>query len=148
MSDVKVEHKLLSGKEVCVLAGCGETTKHEVERLVVKYGGTVVQNPSGRTFCVVAEEPTLRVKNLMKSEQHDVVKCSVFLDKLKPWTRELTEWTPGELLAMSARTKIKLSREYDQYGDSYTRHSDFESLRKIVAALQAKVSPVVIVDNT
>ena len=67
---------MFAGKEMCVVNGLPTHPKQELELRLVEMGGTVVQNPTADTFCVVAEKENVKVKSIVKCGSTDVVKAS------------------------------------------------------------------------
>ncbi|KAJ9575396.1 hypothetical protein L9F63_025654, partial [Diploptera punctata] len=113
ISDINAVSNLLESKEFCVLTGWKQLSKQDIEIKIVRHGGTVVQNPGANTSCALADEYTLRVRNIEASG-----KCSV---------AKLTE-----------EIEQKLSVEYDEFGDSYTHPATEESLRYALEQVQKK----------
>ncbi|KAH6934390.1 hypothetical protein HPB50_024031 [Hyalomma asiaticum] len=126
----------LQGKELCILTGCRGLTKQELEIKVAELGGSVVQNPSKETFCVVAEKLNFRARSIIKSRKWDVVKANKFLALLD--STELRPWEPADLWCASAETENRLKDLFDEYGDSYTVPVTASSLKELFAAIPKK----------
>ncbi|KAH7957147.1 hypothetical protein HPB52_015665 [Rhipicephalus sanguineus] len=133
LSGAVKKRNILRGKELCILTGCGDLTKQELEVKVAELGGSVVQNPSKETFCVVAEKLNFRARSYVKSRKWDVVKADKFLTLLE--SAELRPWEPADLWCASTETENRLKDLFDEYGDSYTVPVTASSLRKIFAAI-------------
>lgn len=125
---------VLQGKELCILTPCGkDLTKHQMEVKVVELGGTVVQNPSKDTYCVVADKLNFRVRSVVGTKKWDVVKADKFRALLD--AGQLRPWEPADLWSASAETEKRLNSLYDEYGDSYTAPVTPSSLRELFEAI-------------
>lgn len=92
-------------------------------------GGFVVQNPGRDTYCVVAGVENMRVKNLISSNQHDIVWATWLLECLDQ--KEVVPWQPRHMIHMSPSTREHFAKEYDNYGDSYFVDTDEQQLREV-----------------
>lgn len=82
----KVSHAL-EGKEFCVINGPASHSKQTLEEGIVGLGGMVVQNPDSNTLCVIAKQMNVRVKNLIKKDNYDIVKAEWLIAVL-----EASQW--------------------------------------------------------
>lgn len=89
----------------------------------------MVQNPGRDTYCVIAGMENMRVKNLISSNQHDVVWASWLLECLNQ--KEVVPWQPRHMIHMSPSTREHFAKEYDAYGDSYFADVDEQQLREV-----------------
>ena len=102
----------------------------------------MVQNPGPDTYCVVAGVENMRVKNLISSDQHDVVWAAWLLECLDQ--KEVVPWQPRHMIHMSPSTREHFAKEYDSYGDSYFVDTDEQQLREVFARISgADVSTAV-----
>ncbi|KAL0480389.1 DNA ligase [Acrasis kona] len=135
-SNIKKEGKAFVGKEFVVLSGDAENTKEQLERLIVKHGGTKVQNPSERTWLIVAHEVTLKVINLVEAVKSgksrygdkDVVHCSWIVDSAKQ--DKALPLHPRYMVHTSKITNDRFLLEMDKYQDSYQEESTLISIKK------------------
>lgn len=88
-----------------------------------------MQNPGRDTWCVIAGAENVRVRNLVSSDQHDVVWASWLLDCLA--RKEVAPWQPRHMIHMSPSTREHFAKEYDSYGDSYVADTDEQQLREV-----------------
>lgn len=132
LSDVVRKGDILQGKELCILMSCKEK-KQQLEVRVAEVGGSIVQNPSKETFCVLAEKINFRVRSIMNTKKWDVVKADKFLALLE--CGELRPWQPADLWCPSAETEERLRKLYDEYGDSYTAPVTPDSLKDLFATI-------------
>ncbi|XP_077509630.1 DNA ligase 4 [Amblyomma americanum] len=132
LSDIVKKGDILQGKELCILMSCKEK-KQQLEVRVAEVGGSVVQNPSKETFCVVAEKVNFRVRGIMNTRKWDVVKADKFLAQLD--CNELRPWQPADLWCPSAETEKRLNNLYDEYGDSYTAPVTPNSLKDLFTTI-------------
>jgi len=89
----------------------------------------LVQNPGPDTYCVIAGAENMRVKNLVASDRHDVVRASWLLDCLD--RKEVLPWQPRHMIHMSPSTRERFAEEYDGFGDSYFADTDERRLREV-----------------
>lgn len=89
----------------------------------------MVQNPGRDTYCVVAGVENMRVKNLISSDQHDVVRAAWLAECLA--AREVIPWQPRHMIHMTPSTREHFAKQYDGYGDSYFADTDERQLREV-----------------
>lgn len=129
LSAVAKETDMFEDVEFCVINGNDEHSKAELEKGVARCGGIVVQNPGKDTYCVIAAVQNMRVKNLISSDQHDVVWAAWLLECLE--NKQVIPWQPRHMIHMSPSTRDHFAKEYDQYGDSYYVDTDEQQLMEI-----------------
>ncbi|KAJ4924127.1 hypothetical protein JOQ06_000367 [Pogonophryne albipinna] len=133
LSGVTKETDMFEDVEFCILNGTEQHPKAELEKGVARCGGIVVQNPGRDTYCVVAGVENMRVKNLVLSDQHDVVWAAWLLGCLDQ--KEVVPWQPRHMIHMSPSTREHFAKEYDSYGDSYFVDTDDQQLREVFARI-------------
>ncbi|XP_010788208.1 DNA ligase 4 [Notothenia coriiceps] len=133
LSGVTKETDMFEDVEFCILNGTEQNPKAELEKGVARCGGVVVQNPGRDTYCVVAGVENMRVKNLVLSDQHDVVWAAWLLECLDQ--KEVVPWQPRHMIHMSPSTREHFAKEYDSYGDSYFVDTDEQQLREVFARI-------------
>ncbi|KAG8224017.1 hypothetical protein J437_LFUL001094 [Ladona fulva] len=136
---------VLEGQEICVLNGDEEHTKQDLEKLIVKYGGRIAQNPGEGTFCViVGDESPFRVKNIIRSGSFDVIRMSWILKVCSPDCPKINidenrcPWSVDEIVGASPKTSKYLALHYDAYGDSFTQPVTVSSLKKLTESMNTK----------
>ncbi|XP_026060113.1 DNA ligase 4 [Carassius auratus] len=129
LSTVTKEMDMFEDVEFCVINGNDEHSKAELEKVVARCGGIVVQNPGKDTYCVIAAVQNMRVKNLISSDQHDVVWATWLLECLE--NKQVIPWQPRHMIHMSPSTREHFAKEYDRYGDSYYVDTDEQQLREV-----------------
>ncbi|KAM9328784.1 DNA ligase 4 [Pholidichthys leucotaenia] len=129
LSGVTKETDMFEDVEFCILNGTEDHPKSELEKGVARWGGIVVQNPGGDTYCVIAGLENMRVKNLISSNQHDIVWATWLLECLNQ--KEVVPWQPRHMIHMSPSTREHFAKEYDSYGDSYFVDTDEQQLREV-----------------
>lgn len=110
--------------------------------ILVRCGGIVVQNPGRDTYCVIAGIMNMRVKNLIVSDQHDVVWASWLLECLDQ--KEAVPWQPRHMIHLSPSTREHFAKEYDSYGDSYFVDTDERQLREVFSRIGRSDVPVTV----
>ncbi|ROL50006.1 DNA ligase 4 [Anabarilius grahami] len=143
LSAVAKEMDMFEDVEFCVINGDDEHSKADLEKGVARCGGIVVQNPGKDTYCVIAAVQNMRVKNLISSDQHDVVWAAWLLECLEK--KQVIPWQPRHMIHMSPSTRDHFAKEYDQYGDSYYVDTDEQQLMEVferIGPTQAKCPSV------
>ncbi|XP_053735397.1 DNA ligase 4 [Synchiropus splendidus] len=133
LSGVAKEMDMFEDVEFCILNGTDEHPKSELERGVVRCGGIVVQNPGRDTYCVIVGLENMRVKNLISSNQHDVVWATWLLECLDQ--KQVLPWQPRHMIHMSPSTKEHFAKEYDSHGDSYFVDTDKQQLQEVFSRI-------------
>ncbi|XP_035891329.1 DNA ligase 4-like [Anopheles stephensi] len=113
---------MLHGRDVCVMAVGnypGAPTIDTLERLVRRHGGRAVANPSPATYAIVAGRVTFKVRKYMETGRWDVVREDWLLRA--GMEHRLEPFRPEHILTATEPTRMKLAKQYDRYGDSYTR---------------------------
>ncbi|KAJ3129275.1 DNA ligase (ATP) [Nowakowskiella sp. JEL0407] len=134
VSGVRKLDELFEGKEICIFPNVeDEYDKMELEREVVKHGGKFVQNPTGNTFVVIADRQTMKVTNLIKSGNMDIVRSKWLFSCIK--NGELLPLNPRYMIFATPTTKEYFKKITDKYSDSYTDDLTESSLREIFASM-------------
>uniref|UniRef100_A0A1A7X9Y5 DNA ligase n=1 Tax=Iconisemion striatum TaxID=60296 RepID=A0A1A7X9Y5_9TELE len=129
LTGVSKETDMFEDVEFCILNGTEGHPKSELEKGVARCGGFVVQNPGRDTYCVIAGVENMRVKNLISSNQHDIVWASWLGECLDQ--KEVVPWQPRHMIHMSPSTREHFAKEYDSYGDSYFVDIDEQQLHEV-----------------
>ncbi|XP_008323548.1 DNA ligase 4 isoform X2 [Cynoglossus semilaevis] len=135
LSGVKKETDMFEDVEFCILNGTEDHPKAELEKGVARCGGVVVQNPGPDTYCVIAGAKNMRVKNLILSDQHDVVWAWWLLECLDQ--KQVVPWQPRHMIHISPSTREQFAKEYDSYGDSYFVDTDVQQLQEVFGRIPA-----------
>lgn len=130
LTDVSQTSEFLKNKEFCVITGNESMTKQEIEKKIFESGGSIVQNPGCDTFCVIANEMTLRVSNIVKSRKYNVARTKWLIHCLEG--QSLLEWAPSDLISATENVEQELGKKFDKYGDSYTDLVIEDSLKCIL----------------
>lgn len=77
----------------------------------------------------------MRVKNLISSDQHDVVWAAWLLECLDQ--KEVVPWQPRHMIHMSPSTREHFAKEYDSYGDSFFVDTDEQQLREVFGRISS-----------
>ncbi|CAH1773972.1 unnamed protein product [Owenia fusiformis] len=125
--------EMFAGKEFSVINGSAKYSKQSLEKKIVEYGGTIVQNPSSDTYCVLAEKVALKVKNLISRNIYDIVKVDWFVRCFESNT--YIPWVPSDMIHTSAITAERFAQEYDRYGDSYYNDTGTEQIKQAFAKI-------------
>lgn len=102
----------------------------------------MVQNPGRETYCVIAGVENMRVKNLISSNQHDVVWAAWLLECLDQ--KQVVPWQPCHMIHMSPSTREHFAKEYDSYGDSYFVDTDEQQLQEVFNRIGGADSPAAV----
>ncbi|KAJ6659601.1 hypothetical protein lerEdw1_018570 [Lerista edwardsae] len=147
LSNINKVSSIFEDVEFCIMTGTENFSKYELEGKIVEYGGTVVQNPGMDTYCVVAGTENVRVKNIISSNKHDVVRVEWLLQCIQ--TQQFVPWKPAFMIHLSPETKQHFACEYDCYGDSYTVDTDRTQLKEVFSRItnfKEEISQGVIAD--
>ncbi|KAM4860192.1 DNA ligase 4 isoform 1-T3 [Thomomys bottae] len=134
LSNVSKVSNVFEDVEFCVMSGTDQHPKPELESRIAELGGYIVQNPGPDTYCVIAGSENIRVKNIISSDKHDVVKPTWLLECFK--TKSCVPWQPRFMIHMCPSTKQHFAREYDCYGDSYFVDTDLNQLQEVFSGIK------------
>ncbi|KAJ2948083.1 hypothetical protein O0L34_g9881 [Tuta absoluta] len=135
--EVEVKSQALSGRKLHVLSGDEECTKQELVAVVEAHGGKHVENIGSDTWCCVVGKINFRARNLIQAQELDILPSS-WLKTLPPDAPAALR--PLDMLSIKKDTRLKFSRDFDKYGDSYTEEIDVETLKKCFNKMEANVS--------
>ncbi|XP_005884535.2 PREDICTED: DNA ligase 4 [Myotis brandtii] len=134
LSNVNKVSNIFEDVEFCVMSGINGHPKPDLENRIAEFGGYIVQNPGPDTYCVIAGSENIRVKNIISSNKHDVVKPEWLLECFK--TKSCVPWQPHFMIHMCPSTKQHFAREYDCYGDSYFVDTDLNQLKEVFSGIK------------
>ncbi|KAJ8665207.1 hypothetical protein QAD02_006869 [Eretmocerus hayati] len=133
--------RLFNNKKVCVLNGSDDFDKNEIVKVLQEHMAKVVLNPGADTFCILVGNPhTLRAKNIISSQKYDVVNLNWLRRATRPENfAKLQDFHPSELYSACSKTKNRLSKIFDKYGDSYIYDTSNETLKPVVEKAGEKI---------
>ncbi|XP_007666847.2 DNA ligase 4 [Ornithorhynchus anatinus] len=120
--------------EFCVMSGTGSHPKADLENRIAELGGYVVQNPGPDTYCVIAGTENVRVRNVISSNGHDVVRPQWLLECFE--AKRCLPWQPRFMVHMAPATERHFAREYDRYGDSYFADTSPDQLKELFSGMK------------
>ncbi|XP_053419432.1 DNA ligase 4 isoform X2 [Nycticebus coucang] len=135
LSNINKVSNVFEEFEFCVMSGTASHPKPDLENKIAELGGYIVQNPGSNTYCVIAGSENIRVRNIISSNEHDVVKPAWLLECFK--TKTCVPWQPCFMIHMCPSTKQCFAREYDCYGDSYFVDTDLNQLKEIFSGIKS-----------
>lgn len=135
LSNINKVSNIFEDVEFCVMSGISSHPKPDLENRIAEFGGYIVQNPGPDTYCVIAGSENIRVKNIISSNKHDVVKPEWLLECFK--TESCVPWQPHFMIHMCPSTKQHFAREYDCYGDSYFTDTDLNQLKEVFTGIKS-----------
>ncbi|CAG0887525.1 unnamed protein product [Cyprideis torosa] len=130
LKGVEKRADLLRGKEFCVVSGAPPHDKKALEKLVVKYGGRITQNPGPATFAVISDRLNFRMKMIVQSGKNDCVRSSWFLRCLRDC--RLLPFKPLDLFGSTQATARQMEKHFDRFGDSYAEDITLEGLKDLL----------------
>ncbi|KAF0288749.1 DNA ligase 4 [Amphibalanus amphitrite] len=139
LSGLPAESALLRDKQICVMTCHRLSDKAELERLVHQYGGSLTQNPTERTWCVIADRVTVKERSVVRSGRYDVVR-SRWLRRLAAAGRPVP-FAPSELLHATAATRRDTALHFDPFGDSYSEDVTEPQLKELLDAMRSEPAP-------
>ena len=116
--DVEDIGTLFKGVEFCVLNGDGEVSKHDIETLVLRGGGSVVSKLQTQTEFVVVGDILPSHKSFVDNEAYSVIKPAWVVDSTFK-DRQLPMW-PKYVTRLSEKSQSRFSEVYDVFGNSYS----------------------------
>ncbi|XP_006894678.1 PREDICTED: DNA ligase 4 [Elephantulus edwardii] len=134
LSNINKVSNVFENIEFCVMSGMDGHSKPDLENRIAEFGGYIVQNPGPDTACVIAGSENIRVRNIISSDKHDVVKPDWLLECFK--TKSCVPWQPRFMIHMCPSTKQQFALEYDCYGDSYFVDTDINQLKEVFSAIK------------
>ena len=134
LSNINRVSTVFEDVEFYVMSGTSSHPKPDLENRIAELGGYIVQNPGPDTYCVIAGSENIRVKNIISSDKHDVVKPEWLLECFR--TRSCVPWQPRFMIHMCPSTKQHFAQEYDQYGDSYFVDTDLHQLKEVFSGIK------------
>lgn len=134
LSNINKVSNIFEDVEFCVMSGTDSHPKPDLENRIAELGGYIVQNPGPDTYCVIAGSENIRVKNIISSDKHDVVKPAWLLECFK--TKSCVPWQPRFMIHMCPSTKKHFALEYDCYGDSYFVDTDLNQLKEVFSGIK------------
>ncbi|XP_024434710.2 DNA ligase 4 [Desmodus rotundus] len=135
LSNINKVSNIFEDVEFCVMSGINSHPKPDLENRIAEFGGYIVQNPGPETYCIIAGSENIRVKNIISSNKHDVVKPEWLLECFK--TKSCVPWQPRFMIHMCPSTKQHFAREYDRYGDSYFVDTDLNQLKEVFTGIKS-----------
>lgn len=128
-SDLTISTSLFSGLEFCILTGNSFVSKKDLERLVYQHGGNRVQYPTSKTNYVIADNRTLRVENLIKTNTCDIIRPSWIQTCTS--NSNLIQLEPRFMLFATSSTQQKFLHTIDKFGDHYSKDVTPSNLKQI-----------------
>lgn len=136
ISDVEVTSDTFAGKQICVINGVPEMSKNDIERKIAEYGGTFVQNPTDKTFCVLVGKTNMRSSSIIKSNQYDVVEFNWLLECIQE--EKFIPLTPRHMIFAKSSTQKEFNLFFDEYGDSFTEPIKANEFRDLCTQIKKK----------
>ncbi|ELW47449.1 DNA ligase 4 [Tupaia chinensis] len=134
LSNINKVSDIFEDVEFCVMNGLDSHPKSDLENRIAEFGGYIVQNPGPDTYCVIAGSENVRVKNIISSNKHDVVKPEWLLQCFE--TKSCVPWQPRFMIHMCPSTKQHFAHQYDCYGDSYFVDTDLNQLKEVFSGIK------------
>ncbi|XP_018418656.1 PREDICTED: DNA ligase 4 [Nanorana parkeri] len=133
LTNVTKQSNMFEEVEFCVMSGTEEHSKADLESMIAACGGVVVQNPGQDTYCVIVGATNVRVKNIISSNKHDVVRAAWLLECFE--SKTFVPWQPQHMIHMCPSTKEHFASEYDCYGDSYVTDTNENELKELFSRM-------------
>ncbi|KAM3935052.1 DNA ligase 4 [Leptodactylus fuscus] len=133
LTNISKQSNMFEEVEFCVMSGTEKHSKADLESMIATCGGIVVQNPGEDTYCVIAGTTNVRVKNIISSNKHDVVRAAWLLECFE--NKIFVPWQPNHMIHMCPSTKEHFACEYDCYGDSYVTDTNEEELKDLFSRM-------------
>lgn len=137
-NEVKVYDNILEGKEFCVLLNTSDIIMiKEIVSKIKSHGGTIVEQPrKNKTFAIICDQLTVKVKNHIKIMEINVINSNWIIREFKD--EELSQFPQirPRLDSFFETSALKEEQEkyFDKFGDSHKEVfqdlSEFESFLK------------------
>ncbi|XP_006846744.1 PREDICTED: DNA ligase 4 [Chrysochloris asiatica] len=134
LSNINKVSNVFEDMEFCVMSGTDSHSKSDLESRISEFGGYIVQNPGPDTACIIAGSENIRVRNIISTNKHDVVKPDWLLECFK--TKSCVPWQPCFMVHVCPSTKQQFALEYDCYGDSYFVDTDLNQLKEVFSRIK------------
>ncbi|BES90790.1 DNA ligase [Nesidiocoris tenuis] len=129
---------ILGSKEFSVINGFEGKSKESIEKMILENGGLVKNIPGSNTYCLIAGDMSLKVKNFCRSGKHVVAHFSWLNECLEKG--QLVPWTPLSVAGTTLMGKTELNHNFDKYGDSYCDPVDENKLKLIMDRMKVNVT--------
>eukprot|EP01116_Phalansterium_solitarium_P022237 TRINITY_DN7271_c0_g1_i3.p1 TRINITY_DN7271_c0_g1~~TRINITY_DN7271_c0_g1_i3.p1 ORF type:complete len:974 (-),score=418.09 TRINITY_DN7271_c0_g1_i3:27-2948(-) len=137
VSTVQRSSELFGGVEMCVVNGDELHSKRDIELLIHKNGGRLVQHAGADTRFVIAGRRVLKVANLVHQAAHDIVHYRWLFDCINDSAAKPLQ--PKYMLHTLPQTRSEFLQESDQFGDSFSVDATEQSLREAFAQVDCEV---------
>jgi len=125
LGGIAVVGRAFAGIELCVYTGDAQYSKQQLEQLIKRHGGTVVQEPSPDTYGVIAAtDENVKVRNLKRHGEWNVLHYRWLLECAS--ADRLVELEPKHMIYTNHQQFAIFRRDIDVYGDSYLRDTTVE----------------------
>lgn len=135
------DSKIFEGLTFFVISGASTPTvrsKADIETIIKKHGGAIIQSHKGKTdLVVIGERSTLKVSSIMKEGKLNIVKPTWVFDCIEQTERDgdrptyLLPFEPGHMHFTRELDVDMIAANVDEYGDSYCRDLTMDGLRKV-----------------
>jgi len=138
-SNIDKKDSLFDNMEFCVMPGINnekqpDLNKQKLEIVIAEHGGKIIQNPhSITTKYVIADKITLKVKNIINTKIHDVIKSQWVLDCIE--RNEILEISSRYSIFLSKKTTNIIKKNMDLYGDIYTEEYSPENFKELMSEM-------------
>ncbi|CAG4977768.1 unnamed protein product [Parnassius apollo] len=126
--EVTVKSQALLGRKICILSDDVDCDKAELVKIIKSHGGKHEENYGADTWCCVAGRLIDHVRFLINKKIVNIVSTS-WLRSL-PESDALCSLSPLDMLAITKEMRLKMSLDYDYFGDSYKNPIEVDTLKK------------------
>ncbi|KAF6025218.1 LIG4 [Bugula neritina] len=132
-SSVTKELDTFDKKEFCIVQGSKSYSKQHLEKEIVRLGGSIVQNASSETYCIVTDKVTIKIRNYMKAERYNIARLEWLIKCLEE--NALLQWAPSDMIYASPALQKLFDVRYDRFGDDHSTNTTTQQLRKIFSLI-------------
>ncbi|EPZ33629.1 Nucleic acid-binding domain-containing protein [Rozella allomycis CSF55] len=134
VKDVKQVGSFFSNKEFCVSHGDEKTEKNQLEILIAKFGGSLTQNPSSNTFCIISGKPNgLKEKSFIVDGRFNIARIDWVFKCIEE--KRLIPFKPSFMIFANKETLQSFRNLVDCYGDSYTEPVTVEEFKELISKI-------------
>ncbi|KJE94264.1 ATP dependent DNA ligase [Capsaspora owczarzaki ATCC 30864] len=143
LSGVKIDSELFQGLTFYVVNGSADRDKNELEKLIARHGGELIQNPPrsqvAHVVAIAHQEQAVRVKNIKAAGVCDIVRPSWIDECVKE--KRVVPKRPTMLIFATELTRVEVAKFFDAFGDSYFEDTDEATLRTVFASMATPDPP-------
>ena len=110
--------------------------KNMLEKLIHSHSGIITQNPLVSTNYIIASKKTPKVENMITMNVHNIIKPDWIFDCIKE--DRIINFAPHHLIYSNIETQQTIKKDYDIYGDHFTKNTTVDILKDCFNKIELK----------